>query len=203
MAFRKFARSLAPARFLPGDSIGFDGAVEDIATFTFSEPFDGALVHDSGVLSDEYSLEILTNPLQVLQNIKPYGGIVLVASIPAGASGNIFTAGDETISVANAAGQSTVTVGLQTSPAIPEGTWHILVLQGTTWTVRQLSTTVDTRLKLQNLLVFGTALSAQQLADLLDVAESSHIIRSVDEAGVTITDLGTSQISTDWHIVSV
>lgn len=202
MSFRNFARSLEPDRFLPGDNIDFDGTVEDIVTFTYSEPFDGELLQDSGVLSEDYSLEIVTSPLQVLQNIKPYGVIAFAISIPAGSTGNVFVAGDETVSVSNAAGLSTVTVGTATSPGFPEGTWHMLVLQGTTWTVQQLTTETTVELKLQNILVFPS-LTVQEIEDLIAVAQTARITRSVDDAGVAINDLGTTTISADWHIISV
>jgi len=222
MGFRKFVQSLSPANFVPGDYIDFSGTVEDVATLASSEgdyidfsgtvedvatlasseSFDGNVVQDSGVLSDEYSLEIVTNPLSFLQTIKPYGDIVIVVSVPAGASGNIFTTGDEIISVANAAGESTVTIGTETSPSFPEGTWHILVLSGTTWTVQQLDDTVTDALKLQNVLVFSS-LTATEISDLVNVALSNRIVRSVQEPGVTVADNGTTTISTDWHIVSV
>ena len=220
MGYESYVQHLGPTRHLPLDHVDFDGLVEDIVSFNLSAASDAQVLDASGLANVPRALSI-TNPIVFEEAIGSFDSFSVGLSVVGGENQALISYDDGSLSISSVSVPGTwnssltfwyepetvenafqVSLGGNTSPAIPAGPWIHLVYNGS-WHIDVLSDGPGV-LAVQQFQTTGGLLSAGEVSDLRSLARLGVIVRGVvDSTGIIFGEDSADGIAANWHIVSV
>ena len=220
MGYESYVQHLGPTRHLPLDHVDFDGLVEDIVSFNLSAASDAQVLDASGLANVPRALSI-TNPIVFEEAIGSFDSFSVGLSVVGGENQALISYDDGSLSISSVSVPGTwnssltfwyepetvenafqVSLGANTSPAIPAGAWVHLVYNGS-WHIDVLSDGPGV-LAVQQFQTTSGLLSAQEAQDLRDLARTGQIRRGViDTSAIGFGVDDAEGLATNWHIVSV